>query len=912
MKPIPHFLALSAMSLAAVIADTGLTAPIVDPDLVFLEKNGILAFEAEHFARQQHMETRAWYRTTEAQTPRVNPDGDPPHLAGTSGGAHVELLPDTRRTHDDKLVRGENFSNEPGKMAILSYKVHIDTPGRYRVWAKAYSSNTEDNGFHIGLDGQWPASGQRWQTVVKNRWHWESKQRTQDVHVGVPGKLWLDIDEAGEHTVEISMREDGIELDKVLLAKDFDYTPVGLGPEPQVKRGALPETYTVAKEGDDSSDNRFPEHWGAPPEIQTRDYVELPGGYGHGSSTLKHWIQENLDRDAAAQAGSPTGAERAPAPDEARSPDGDGSVSITGELKQWHKVTLTLDGPFAAENDREPNPFTDYAMVVNFVHESGTPNYQVPGYFAADGNAGETSATSGIKWRAHLSPDKPGQWTYQIHMTSGPHAALAMPAEGNRIDAYAKQGEFTIAPSDKTGRDLRAHGRLSYVGKHHLRFAGSGKYFLKAGADAPETFLAYEDFDGTEARNPNKAPLKTWDAHAQDWQEGDPTWKNGKGKGMIGALNYLSGKGCNVFSFLPYNAGGDGDNVWPFAAYGEKFHYDCSKLDQWGIVFDHATARGLYLHFKLQETENDDNVPASLDGGDLGPERKLYLRELIARYAHALALNWNLGEENTQTTAQQKDMIDSIRQFDPYDHHIVVHTYPDQQDKVYNPLLGDQSQLTGVSLQNSNVKDCHSQVVKWVQASAEAGKPWVVAFDEPGSATFGIPPDPDYPGTPENFDNPSIHQTRKQVLWGTLLAGGGGVEYYFGYQLPQNDLLCQDWRSRDRSWDYCRFALEFFEKNDIPFWEMSTADALVGNAAHANSKYCFAKLGEIYLVYLPDGGTSDLDLSDTEKTFQVRWYNPRTGGATAEGSIREISGGETVSLGQPPADDDEDWLAIIR
>ena len=32
-----------------------------------------------------------------------------------------------------------------------------------------------------------------------------------------------------------------------------------------------------------------------------------------------------------------------------RQPDGSGAVAITGELKQWHKVTLTLDGPFAHE-----------------------------------------------------------------------------------------------------------------------------------------------------------------------------------------------------------------------------------------------------------------------------------------------------------------------------------------------------------------------------------------------------------------------------------------------------------------------------------------------------------------------------------------------------------------------------------
>ena len=203
--------------------------------------------------------------------------------------------------------------------------------------------------------------------------------------------------------------------------------------------------------------------------------------------------------------------------------------------------------------------------------------------------------------------------------------------------------------------------------KRYLQFAGSERYFLKVGADAPETLLAYADFDNTIAGRPSFAPLKTWSAHVQDWQPGDPTWKDGRGKGLIGAINYLSGKGCNAFSFLTYNAGGDGDNVWPFIHRDDKLHYDCSKLDQWATVFDHGTTKGMYLHFKMQETENDDHntkkkdfEPTSLDGGNLGPQRKLYCRELIARFGHNLALNWNIGEENTQTTDQVNAMINYI------------------------------------------------------------------------------------------------------------------------------------------------------------------------------------------------------------------------------------------------------------
>ena len=41
----------------------------------------------------------------------------------------------------------------------------------------------------------------------------------------------------------------------------------------------------------------FPYGWGEPPQIQTKDYVELPYGYGYGSSTLKNWIELNKQKD---------------------------------------------------------------------------------------------------------------------------------------------------------------------------------------------------------------------------------------------------------------------------------------------------------------------------------------------------------------------------------------------------------------------------------------------------------------------------------------------------------------------------------------------------------------------------------------------------------------------------------------
>jgi hypothetical protein len=658
---------------------------------------------------------------------------------------------------------------------------------------------------------------------------------------------------------------------------------------------------------------------------------------------------------------------------------------VSGELREWHKVTLTFAGPQANETDSSPNPFTDYRMTVVFTHESGSPRYEVPGYFAADGDAANSSASSGNKWRVHLSPDKVGRWNWRASFVAGPNVALLPTPTGQATAPVdGATGSFEVTATNKAGPDFRGRGRLQYVGKHYLRFAGSGEYFQKAGADAPETLLGYEDFDNTKTL---KTALHTYAPHVQDWKPGDPVWKGGKGKGLIGAVNYLSSKGANAMSFLTYNAGGDGDNVWPFVDRDDKLHYDVSKLDQWQVVFDHAQARGIYLHFKLEETENDDGIGApgggrgatppggaagpgrggapanaagtpaaaapapaapaagapapagappgqgrgaggrgglmaavpcavavALDCGDTGRERRLYLRELIARYGYELALNWNLGEENTQTTVQHRAMIQYIHDVDPYDHNVVLHTFPNRQEEIYQPLLG-QSYLTGVSLQNA-WNATHQQTARWVRGSAAAGVPWVVANDEQGSAGTGVPPDPGYQGYKgvDNQGNPvqSIHDIRKLTLWGNLMAGGGGVEYYFGYGLPDNDLTMENFRSRDKSWDYARIALNFFRSERIPFWEMSGADLLVGNPTNDNSVFGFAKAGEIYLVYLPNGGSADLDLSGVSGQFSISWFDPRNGGALKKGSAASVAAGKKVPLGSAPSSPEEDWLVVVR
>ncbi len=570
---------------------------------------------------------------------------------------------------------------------------------------------------------------------------------------------------------------------------------------------------------------------------------------------------------------------------------------LSGELKKWHKITLTFDGPRTSE-DADYNPFLNYRLNVKFT--KGDKSFLVPGYFAADGNAANTSATSGNKWRVHFCPDDTGRWHYEVDFRRGKRVATdAAPLDGRSggyMDGYT--GFFVVEPSDKSGRDFRGKGRLEYIGGPFLRFAGTGEYFLKSGADAPENFLAYRDFDGTFKSDSIKDELvKDWGPHVKDWQPGDPVWQDDKGKGMIGALNYLASKGMNVFSFLPMNIEGDDRNVFPYTSYDERLRMDVSKLDQWEIVFEHADKLGLYLHFKTQEAENQK----LLDGGDLGVERKLYYRELIARFSHHLALNWNLGEENGswgqvegQTTEQRKAMAQYFYENDPYHHHIVIHN-----GQSFDDLLGDASKLTGASVQTHkpDFSLVHSMVLEWRQKSAEAGKPWVIAVDEPGDASHALITD---------AEDPTHDNARKNALWGMWMAGGAGIEWYFGYQHPHSDLTCQDWRTRENMWDQCRYALDFFKENKIPLQNMINDDEKSTN----NDSYCLYLSEKIYIVYLKNGGRTALDLKDAGGEYQERWFNPRNG-QYAQKTAR-VRGGESVILGPPPKEPAKDWVVWLE
>lgn len=587
---------------------------------------------------------------------------------------------------------------------------------------------------------------------------------------------------------------------------------------------------------------------------------------------------------------------------------GQDTLQLTGEQKKWHPIVLTLEGPDTAEEAAD-NPFRNYRFDVTFSHDETGATYVVPGYFAADGEAATTSASTGNKWRAVFTPGEVGTWRYVTHFREGTDVAVSTdPTAGTANEYDGLSGRFTVRETDKNAPDVRALGFLQYDGTRYFRYADGTRY-VGVGPDSPESFLEYTGFDGTVNLS-GEDYVRDWDAHVSDWQAGDPTWEGGsagatKGKGLIGAVNYIASKGMNQQYFITMSVEGDGQAAYPYtpeaASAGRYDVFDVSKLAQWQILLDHMMRKGITAHLLLQEVENE----LLFEGGDASDVdnllRKLYYREVVARLGWHPALIWNLGEEqnhtdnsphgNASSQAQRRSWAAFIRTIDPYDHPITIHNWqhdPSEYEGLYRGFLGADT-FEGPSLQWD--EGIGEEIRRWHEEAASSGREWVVMMTE-------------YNGGGQGPNDSERARWRKAALWESLMNGAGAVELYFG-NAGGVDLTTEDWRPWSNAFDQMRFARTFFEQ--LPLTQMKVADAV---AADAQATYAFAEDGEVYVIYWEDASSvGKLDLRGRTGAYEAQWFNPRTG---AYAKAESITGGSVVSLPSPPGNQDLDWAIVVQ
>jgi uncharacterized repeat protein (TIGR02543 family) len=589
--------------------------------------------------------------------------------------------------------------------------------------------------------------------------------------------------------------------------------------------------------------------------------------------------------------------------------NGFSTTVVTGQLKVWHPVIVTVDGPSVDESE---STFRNYRLDVTFT--KGAKTFKVPGFFAADGNASETSATNGNKWRAIFTPDEAGTWNYKVSLRTGDDIAISFDATaGSPAVGDGEKGSFTIKAASSNELGFFAKGKLGYVGEHFGQFAGNKEWHVKAGPGGPEDFFGYKDFDNTTDWAVRKSSTQVQDVylqeqngeglhfftpHVNDWKSGDPTWKDGKGKGIIGALNYMASIGVNALYMIPLTIGDDSDNTWPWINRDSMMTYDVSKLAQWDIVFSHMDRLGISPNYYLCESDNSIKY---LDKGNMTLLYPIYYREVIARFGYHLGIRFNLGEELKLTCAQQKAASKRLKDLDPYKTIVCGHSSHKRTSQVelFECLLGD-SNYDGPNYQlHEKDKTDHTDIVLWRDKSEAAGRKWIVANDE------SWPVDNTLKGEERMLD----------YTWRTFMAGAEGLFQYTGYSIAAiGDITMENFRLIENTQKILISAKDLFQKPEINILlpQMKNENALVENPTGNDAPFCLAKKGEIYLVYRTSAtNQKPLNLGGVSGAYTVKWYNAKKGGDFQNGSVSTVVGGAAVDLGIAPTDVNEPWVIVI-
>lgn len=229
-----------------------------------------------------------------------------------------------------------------------------------------------------------------------------------------------------------------------------------------------------------------------------------------------------------------------------------------------------------------------------------------------------------------------------------------------------------------------------------------------------------------------------------------------------------------------------------------------------------------------------------------GDKYKRYAKYLVSRYS-AYNVLWGVtgAYEEVGNDAGIRDAGQYIQSINPYNHPVTTHTTGITSDSFGNEAWIDfhGQQRKALSLDNFN---------SLIISDRAYNKP-VVNMEQCYEAQTG-------------YGCIDVNEYRK-AGW-SILTGGGFFTY--GHNNIISETGSRNWNNLNspgaKEMTHIR---NFFDK--IEWWKMSPDNSLV------TSGYALANPGKEYVIYLPDGGTTEIDLKTTSGVFTVRAYNPRDG-----------------------------------
>ncbi len=331
--------------------------------------------------------------------------------------------------------------------------------------------------------------------------------------------------------------------------------------------------------------------------------------------------------------------------------------------------------------------------------------------------------------------------------------------------------------------------------------------------------------------------------------------------------------------------------AWPAKDPNDIFHpgfdYARFQVSYWQ-KFDRALrfARDRDVVVSLILDMNDSRVHPVAYSDD---ERR-FIRYAVARFGAFSNITWDLGDDldHYRSDAWTHDIGTLIKKLDPYRHLATSHPV----DNRHQDRAADWFDFT--SFQDWS-RDQHSFMLKQRTEQRRYGRIIPQTNEEYGYEDH-------YPMWAQGLGSDSA-DTLRRTAWDIAMTGGyqtTGESARRGTNIwPDTGGGWMNGRGDDSMTMLQGYAhmVDFFTSFD--WWKTEPHDELV-----SGNNYCLAEPGEIYAVYLPNGGKTSIRLKPGY--YQPSWFNPTTGEWL---SLDPVHGQSWTS---PEAPMHTDWALLLR
>jgi hypothetical protein len=489
-----------------------------------------------------------------------------------------------------------------------------------------------------------------------------------------------------------------------------------------------------------------------------------------------------------------------------------------------------------------PNPFTDVQFTGRFESADGSRRWQVEGFCDSE---------DGSVFRMRFMPPTAGEYKYSVEYRQG--SANKTAAGTFHVTDGHRPGPIRVDPQHPW------HFIWEGTGEHYF-FNGTTAYWLVGWSDDQVIQSSIERLHQLKVNR-----IRVTVAGRADKFYGEPV---------------MAGSNWTVFL-----------TAWPAQQAADIFHpgFDYKRFhvpywQKFERMLRFARDRNMIISVVLDM--NDSRVHPEAGSAD----ENRFIRYAVARFGAFSNITWDLGDDldlyrNQQWTHQAGN---NIKKWDPYRHLATSHPVDNKnQDRA-------SEWFDFTSFQEWSRKQ-HAFMLSQRKQQEQIGRIIPQTNEEYGYEDH-------YPLWSQGVGSESA-DTLRRTAWDIVMAGG--------YQTTGETVRrgTNVWPDTGGGWMNGRgdatmtmlqgyaHMVDFF--TSFEWWKTDPHDEMVNNG-----NYCLAKSGEIYAVYLPQGGRVTIKLQTGR--YGGAWFNPSTGERTA---LPEIEGSVWTS---PVAPDDNDWALLLQ